>query len=377
MRLLFIFLILNGSVFGQKSEVLGNQDQYAKAIDLGDESYKVKNFEKALEYYREAELINPKEAYPKERILLIESYLVSADKAEEKEHYYHELIKKADDMFASKLYQEARQSYQKGLDIKPSEQYPSDQIKACQTILSHTYINEVEPQYKKIMLKAEEYYHNCQLDKAKSLYERCHSLKPSDPLPVERIENIDGINKSYKRLVQESENAFIKNDYVQALSKLQTAKELHPCTTELDAQEIELIRLTKDIEIKVVNEVTFENYIDYSLTDSVNSIEFKVVITNNSKEKIPDLGVSGRSENLSFYVNGELSNPVSLYNGMEAIEGEKVIPSGESAKYAVRWVLTPDSGIITHYGNEFTVQWEYCGIKSQVVAVNIKEKTAK
>jgi tetratricopeptide (TPR) repeat protein len=232
-------------------------------------------------------------------------------------------------------------------------------------------------EYKMLLEKADKCYHNCQLDKAKILYKKALKLKPNAELPQERIKNIDGINNSYNNLKQEAETAYLERNYLIALSKIRSAKKIHPCTTELDAREFELEEITMNMIVKVDNEVLFPKYKDYTMTDSVKSIQFKVIITNYSPEKIPDLGVSSRSENLNFYVNGELSNPISLYNGMEVIDGEKVIHPGDSTEYFVTWVLTPDSGILTNYGNNFSVQWEYCGIKSAVKNVNIEEQTAK
>ena len=362
--------------YGQPVEDKG-QKAFEKAIKSADHYFDQKEYRNAKEYYKQAVSIKPHESYPIDKIAEIDAILANSDQQEAIRNYYHKAIQKADELFASKNFREARNGYAEALSLKPDEKYPKEQIVQCEEYMRQGAKQDVEAQYQKLLKVADDKYHNCQLDKAKQLYERALQINPSDPLPAERIKNIDGINSSYVRLKQESENAYAKKNYLSALSKLRTAKTLHPCSTELDEQEKELQRLTANLNIEVVNEVEFSRYMDYTMADSVNSIEFHVQVANNSAEKIPDLGVSSRSYNLNFYINGEISNPVSLYNGMETINGERIIHPTKSAEYYVSWVLTPDSGIITSYGNEFTVQWEYCGFKSKVLTVNIKNQTAE
>lgn len=125
---------------------------------------------------------------------------------------------------------------------------------------------------------------------------------------------------------------------------------------------------------QVLNTVHFGKY---ETTDgtTVDKITFRLTVVNDGKTKIPDLGVSNRSKLVNFYINGEQSNPVSLYNGLEAIEGEKIIKPGDTAFYEYPWVMTQDAGVIEAYGNEPTIQLEYNGVKSKVIQVNLKNMT--
>ncbi|MBK7884054.1 MAG: hypothetical protein IPJ81_09840 [Chitinophagaceae bacterium] len=102
---------------------------------------------------------------------------------------------------------------------------------------------------------------------------------------------------------------------------------------------------------------------------------FTLKVTNKTDKPIPDLGVSNRSKNVNFYINGQLDNPRNLYNGLEAIGGDKTIRINESQTCGATWTI-PGAGLIKKYGNEFTVQWEYMGQKSAVVKVNVEEKTS-
>ena len=85
------------------------------------------------------------------------------------------------------------------------------------------------------------------------------------------------------------------------------------------------------------------------------------------------MGVTNRSKYIKFYINGQIDNPLSLYNG-PLIDGVIAIDSTQTFDSG-GWILSADSGLLTKYGNEFTVQWEYMKIKSKIIRVNVDKKT--
>jgi hypothetical protein len=130
-------------------------------------------------------------------------------------------------------------------------------------------------------------------------------------------------------------------------------------------------------KVAVKNVITFEPYEEYSTKITHQSIEFKVIVTNNSLKSIPDLGVSNRSEYLGFYINDSLNNPITLYNGLENMNAPRVIRPGDSDEYSLRWVLSPDAGIVKFYGNEILIQWKYMDVFSEKMKINIEKETAQ
>jgi hypothetical protein len=127
--------------------------------------------------------------------------------------------------------------------------------------------------------------------------------------------------------------------------------------------------------IIVENIVKFYKYNDKTYSN-VDAIDFILKVTNHTKKPIPDLGVTNRSEYVTFYINGQIDNPLSLFNGFESTDGVKTIAIDSTQTFdSGGWLLTTDSGLFMKYGNEFTVQWEYIKIKSKIIKVNIKNKT--
>jgi hypothetical protein len=127
--------------------------------------------------------------------------------------------------------------------------------------------------------------------------------------------------------------------------------------------------------IIVESMVNFYKYNDKHIKNA-DAINFIVRVTNKSQNPLPDLGATNRSQCLNFYINDSLDNPLSLYNGAESAYGNKTIAPGETATFdSGGWILTKEAGIIHKYGEEFTVQWEYMGVKSKRIQVNLKYKT--
>jgi hypothetical protein len=135
------------------------------------------------------------------------------------------------------------------------------------------------------------------------------------------------------------------------------------------------IGFTQSDTIIVKNRVGFNIYNNQSLVN-VDVVEFTLEVNNHSSNPIPNLGATNRSQYVNFYINGKIDNPLSLYNGTESAFGDKTIAVNQSENFVVTWVLNEKSGIVETYGNEFTVQWEYCGIKSEIVKVNLQDKAS-
>lgn len=127
--------------------------------------------------------------------------------------------------------------------------------------------------------------------------------------------------------------------------------------------------------IVVESVVTFYKYNDKNIKNA-DAINFIVHVTNNGMSSLPDLGATSRSLHLNLYINDSIDNPLSLYNGTESAYGKKTIEPGEKATFdSGGWILDDLSGIVQKYGEEFTVQWEYMGVKSKRIQVNLKYKT--
>lgn len=135
--------------------------------------------------------------------------------------------------------------------------------------------------------------------------------------------------------------------------------------------QFEKIEMYRD-SIRIESHVEFYTYDGpYGQEDRHVEPAIRCVLTvkNLGSIPIPDLDVSNRSQYVNFYVNDSLSNPLSMYNGLEVI-GEHIIGKNESDTYTW-WFFEKDA-----YAQVFTVQWQYLGLYSKKVLIKVADRTA-
>lgn len=208
-----------------------NDEKYQKLITIGDQSVKETDFEKAISSYQEALLLKPLETYPKQKIEEVKSLLL--DNQNKLEASYASAIKQADTFFNDADFDKAIEYYQQALSIKENELYPKDGIakatEAKQQIIEKTsLINELS-------IKANEAYDAKEFDSALTYYYELEKLQPNNDQVQKRISDINDIIVSTKRnsekyleLVNEGENLLNTKQLEAALDKFKAAAILKP-----------------------------------------------------------------------------------------------------------------------------------------------------
>lgn len=84
------------------------------------------------------------------------------------------MLKSADSKFAAKDFSGAKSVYQEAVGVKSSEQYPKDQIKACDDALGAAVI---EGQYKSIIASADLLFNSKKWADAKTKYLEAAAVK--------------------------------------------------------------------------------------------------------------------------------------------------------------------------------------------------------
>lgn len=101
--------------------------EYNNAISTADEYFKQQKFEDAKTSYLKALEFKQDEQYPTQKIIEIDEILDSL---------YQEEIIKADNLFATQQYEEAKIAYSDAGQIKPGESYPGEKISEIDMVLS-------------------------------------------------------------------------------------------------------------------------------------------------------------------------------------------------------------------------------------------------
>lgn len=200
---------------------------YKKAIEQGDQNFVLAHYSKALPYYEEALKIKENEVYPKTKIAAIESILA---KLEQQNIAYNQAIVKADGFYNEKKYSEALPFYKEALNIKPKEKYPPDQILRINTILESQF--SLDEAYASALEKADALFAEKKYQSALSPYQKANRLKPSEDYPKKQIAKIKDLlgasEKEYQAFIKQGDDAYQRLIYQDAIMAYENALGIFP-----------------------------------------------------------------------------------------------------------------------------------------------------
>lgn len=136
------------------------EEKYAEALKKGDDAFNTKNWAIAKEGYTEALAVKANEQYPKYKLtavekMMAEEAIVKDDltKAAEIKTKYDAAVKRAEELFAKKLWTDAEDAYYEALTYLPKEKEPKERIVAINKILSREFAGN-DKKYKDAIAKA-------------------------------------------------------------------------------------------------------------------------------------------------------------------------------------------------------------------------------
>ena len=208
--------------------------RYNEAMAAGERNVKEKNYQAAINNYKDAQAAKPAEKLPPQKIKEVEALIAAAAKAESDaaaaadqaerdrlEREYRDLIKKADDKFAAKKLEEAKADYQTAVALRPDDNYPKSRIERIEQLLAESEaearesaaVNEAaakaEAEYRAMIADADAKFDAGDLEAAKAVYEGAQLVRPSDKYPGTRIARINEMlakasNAEADRLAEEA-----------------------------------------------------------------------------------------------------------------------------------------------------------------------------
>ncbi len=207
--------------------------KYAAIIVKADNAFKLKTYEAAKSAYAEALTVKSEEQYPKDKIEEISKILAdiaakNASGAQEKEEKYKAAIKAADDAFAERNYTAAKTAYTDASSIKPTEQYPKDQLTKVNSILADLAKNKtVQDKYDAAIKKADDAFATQNYVLATTEYKEAQTIKPNEPYPGNKLKEIDKLLQAQakaKAREQEYIDLIAKGDKLMASKDYKLAK---------------------------------------------------------------------------------------------------------------------------------------------------------
>ena len=170
--------------------------QYQKVLDVADKLLSEGNYDKARELYNRAKTMNPTDTYPDQKLKELEDKIAAESENAAKDKQYNEAIAKADNEFESEKWDQALVSYQTALSIKPTEQYPKDQIetiKAKQAEIASAANEEIEKrnQYDALIAAGNASFNSSNWEEAKNKYTEALTLFSNESYPKDQISKIN------------------------------------------------------------------------------------------------------------------------------------------------------------------------------------------
>lgn len=243
-----------------QNELLPRQQEGFKYIANGNKLFIEKNFSAAYEQNEIA--LTYKKYLPDTSVLNIFNQLNRCKTEEQKyiEENYNKFITNGDNFFKKEEYEMAIFYYNKAIEIKPDEVYPTKRILECNIKIkeNETKKNQSEPdlKYDFKIKEADAYLAKKDYINAKKRYEEALALKPDERYPKNKIQDINKILENlttqqiaYHKAIALSDSLFAIKDYQNALINYQNASKLNPLEIYPKEKIIEINNLIKNIKI--------------------------------------------------------------------------------------------------------------------------------
>jgi len=177
------------------------ETQYSTRINNGDSLLSIGLFDESIVAFKKALVIKPQDSLAQKRIAQAKSEKVIYETAIALQKAYEESIAKADSLFTEKNYSQSNLYFEKALNMKPDEVYPSTRVQEIRIILAKIEA-ETNQKYDKAISIADKYYDARNLTEAVVQYNIASVLKPNESYPKDKIIEINTLIEETLRKVR-------------------------------------------------------------------------------------------------------------------------------------------------------------------------------
>lgn len=224
---------ING-ILAEQARLQGVEEAYAAAIDAGNTYFEGSNYSLAKTEYEKAIALKPEEEYPRTRITEIDGLLAAMAEQDRIDQAYASALGRADNLFNTTAYEEARKAYLEALEIKPEENYPKEKIEEIQTIQAELARQaKLNEDYTIALETADSFFAGKQYSEAREAYQRAAELKPDEEYPATKIAQIDTLmaqleqerqtEEAYANAIARGDNYLSNKDYRNAKAEFESA----------------------------------------------------------------------------------------------------------------------------------------------------------
>jgi tetratricopeptide (TPR) repeat protein len=248
------------------------EEDYANLVAKADSLFDARQYTLSADQYEFALTIRPDDNYPKERLIEIENQLAAIAAQEKLESEYLMLIAEADGLFAAKQFDQSKGKYTEAQEMKPEEAYPGQRMAEIQLLLVNAAAQkELDEKYSEQMLLASRLFGEDKLAEAKVAYQVAMELKSYEPLPKQKIEEIDSITDArirqaeidaiYRVHLQKGDSLFNLQEYANAIIAYAEALAIKPAGKEAQVNADKARTLKAEMEDRIARQETYNNAI--------------------------------------------------------------------------------------------------------------------
>jgi epidermal growth factor receptor substrate 15 len=164
---------------------------YADYMSKGTNAMNSKDYNTALSEFKNALSVKNNDKNALAKIAEVQQ-LIDNETNSKSEQEFKKFVQEGDELFKSEKWIEAKNAYEKALNIK-NDFYAKSQYDLATKKAKEQGGSDINIQYRKIITTADKDFDAKNYNKAKELYERAISLKPSDQYPKDKLKEIDNI----------------------------------------------------------------------------------------------------------------------------------------------------------------------------------------
>lgn len=255
-------------------------ENFSQALEAADQLYSSKSFEQARAKYVEALSIQPDDAYSEDMIRRIDETLQSDEYLAQQE--YNAAMAEGGILESQSEWEQAKTAYEKALLVKPGDEVAETKIAAMQSNL----LNE---NYLQVLNTATSLLDQNELRAAREKYVEAFNLKPSEPEPQQKIQQIDQMiataeaaaqqENEYNRLITLAAESYANEQLAQALDYYQQAAALKPDQASITSKIGEINSLINEKEALQQRENNYSAFIT-SADEAFNAEQWEKALSD-------------------------------------------------------------------------------------------------
>lgn len=234
----------------EEKKLAAIEEQYNNYMKLGNEKMTEKDYQTAIERFKNALEVKPNDSEALAKIDEANKKIKEAEelaKKEAEEKAYNELIQKGEELIGKESWTDAKLKFQDALNMRPTESLPKEKIAFIEKKIAEMDATEAkEKEYKSLIDAADNYYNQGKWSEAKSKYQAALVVKPDESKPKERIAEIDKKLEelaknnaklaAYQEKLKLADDAFNAGKYAESIPLYKAAKEVDETQVYPDSQ---------------------------------------------------------------------------------------------------------------------------------------------